>query len=153
MFSTHTMFISCRNTVLFFAYIKILNFREAAICRQKTYTSARIFFRCCYLMPATFFDKRTNRTQCLLLSTNMSDRNRMPPFCNLKNCQSRGKLTSYYAKFGFCGEICAFCISAWQLCGCLFCLFGKWNDNCLNYICLIISLFWSRRSEVGTRRY
>ena len=44
MFSTDTMFISCRNTVLFFAYIKITNFREATNCRQKTYTSARIFF-------------------------------------------------------------------------------------------------------------
>ena len=41
-------FISSRNAVLFFAYIKITNFREATKCRQKTYTSARIFFRYCY---------------------------------------------------------------------------------------------------------
>ena len=34
MFSTHTIFISCRNTVLFFAYIKIRNFREAATCSE-----------------------------------------------------------------------------------------------------------------------
>ena len=141
MLSTDTMFISCRNTVLFFAYIKIINLREATTCRQKTYTSARIFFRCCYLMPATFIEKRTNGTKCLLLSTNMSDRNRMPPFCNLENCQSGGKLTSYYAKFGFCGEICVFCISAWQLCGCFLCLFGKLNDNCLICIYLIIRYF------------
>ena len=130
MFSTTTILISCRNIVLFFAYIKITNFREAATCRQKTYTSARIFFRCCYLMPAFYSEKNTNRTQCLLLCTNMSDRNRMPPISNLENCQSGGKLTSYYAKFGFCGEFCAFCVSAWQLCGCFFCLFGKCYENC-----------------------
>ncbi len=54
MFSTPTILISCRNIVLFFAYIKITNFREAATCRQKTYTSARIFFRCCYAFVVFF---------------------------------------------------------------------------------------------------
>ena len=47
IFSTYTIFISCRNTVLFFAYINIMTFPIGTTCRQKTYTSARIFFRCC----------------------------------------------------------------------------------------------------------
>ena len=117
MFSTDTILISCRNTVLFFAYIKIRNFREATTCRQKTYTSARIFFRYCYLMPATFFEKRTNRIQCLLLSTNMSDRNRMPPISNLENCQSVSKVYKLFCKIRIAGLICAFCKWAWKLRG------------------------------------
>ena len=36
-------FISSRNTVLFFAYVKIRNFREATKCRQKTYINVSIF--------------------------------------------------------------------------------------------------------------
>ena len=47
-------FISCRNTVLFFAYIKINKFPEGTTCRQKTYTNASIFFRYCYKL-AVFF--------------------------------------------------------------------------------------------------
>ena len=78
MFSTPTILISCRNIVLFFAYIKITNFREATTCRQKTYTSARIFFRCCYKLPATFREKNTNETKCLVTS-NVSNRSRIPP--------------------------------------------------------------------------
>ena len=117
MFSTHTILISCRNIVLFFAYIKIINFREAATCRQKTYTNISIFFRCCYLMPATFFEKRTNRTQCLLLSTNMSDRNRMPPISNLENCQSVSKVYKLFCKIRIVGLICEFCKWAWKLRG------------------------------------
>jgi len=31
----------------FLPTLKIQNFREAAICRQKTYTKTRTFFRCC----------------------------------------------------------------------------------------------------------
>ncbi len=34
----------------FLPTLKIQNFREAAICRQKTYTKTRTFFRCCYLL-------------------------------------------------------------------------------------------------------
>ena len=117
MFSTDTILISCRNTVLFFAYIKIRNFREATNCRQKTYTSARIFFRYCYLMPAFYSEKSTNRTKCLLLSTNMSDRNRMPPFCNLENCRSAGKVYKLFCKIRIAGLDCAFCKWAWKLSG------------------------------------
>jgi hypothetical protein len=128
---------------------KITVFREATLF-AKALMSARIRQRCCYLMPAFYSEKNTNRTQCFLLTTNMSDKNRMPPISNLENCQSGGELTSYYAKFGFCGKICAFCVSAWQLCGCFFCLFGKYHQNCQSCNWLIVNYFYSCSEEVGT---
>ena len=107
MFSTNTILISCRNTVLFFAYIKIQNFREATTCRQKTYTSARIFFRCCYLLPATFIKKSTNETKCLLTS-NMSNRNRIPPVAIWKIACAWERFTSFFAKLGLQGRFVRF---------------------------------------------
>jgi hypothetical protein len=38
----------------FLPTLKIQNFREAAICRQKTYTKTRTFFRCCYTFVCLF---------------------------------------------------------------------------------------------------
>ena len=102
LLSTDTMFISCRNTVLFFAYIKIINFREAATCRQKTYTSARIFFRCCYKLPAAFSERSTNETKCLVTS-NVSNRSRIPPVAIWKIAGAWGRFTSFFAKFGLQG--------------------------------------------------
>lgn len=116
MFSTTTILISCRNTVLFFAYIKITNFREAATCRQKTYTSARIFFRCCYLPPATYSIRSTNETECLL-TTNMSNRNRIPPVAIWKIAGAWERFTSFFAKFGLCGRLVRFANGLGKLCG------------------------------------
>ena len=53
--STDTILISCRNTVLFFAYIKITNFREATNCRQKTYTNKSIFLSTVKTYATYFF--------------------------------------------------------------------------------------------------
>ena len=102
LLSTDTMFISCRNTVLFFAYIKITNFREATNCRQKTYTSARIFFRCCYKLPAAFSEKSTNETKCFVTS-NVSNRSRIPPVAIWKIAGAWDRFTSFFAKFGLQG--------------------------------------------------
>jgi len=107
MFSTYTILISCRNIASFFAYIKIRNFREAATCRQKTYTSARIFFRCCYLMPAAFSEKSSNETECLS-TTNMSNRNRIPPVAIWKIAGAWERFTSFFAKLGLQGRFVRF---------------------------------------------
>ena len=94
-----------------------INFFPEGTLFANACTSARIGQRCCYLMPATFFEKRTNRTQCLLLRTNMSDRNRMPPISNLENCQSVRKVYKLFCKIRIAGLICAFCKWAWKLRG------------------------------------
>jgi len=43
------MFVYCTNAASFFAYLKYNFLRSRQKCKQKTYTSARIRQRCCYV--------------------------------------------------------------------------------------------------------
>ena len=64
--------------------------------------SASIRQRCCYKLPAAFSERNTNETKCLVTS-NVSNRSRIPPVAIWKIAGAWDRFTSFFAKFGLQG--------------------------------------------------